>query len=223
MKKEPLHKSLKVDEQKLRQRMEFIEQFCTQMSWSDHERYARCLVYLGEKSKAIPYFLKAVADMERLIKIVAEKKNLEQIYCYQHIQANYYRLAGEKEKSQQILHELVLSYVDLYEQTYKRNAKQGISILNRLSDCIFFIEDYEKSIYYGKKVRHWFPISLGYAEGILYHDEKRISFTLNYVMKEIKRENSQPYDTGSETSLWDWYEIGKRLLELPSRLDTTQT
>ncbi|WP_044641254.1 hypothetical protein [Risungbinella massiliensis] len=177
------------------------------------------MLYLGKKDQAIPYFLKAAEDMERLIMIFTEKKNLEQMYRCKHIQANYFRLAEDNEKSRQLLQELLPAYISLYEQIYEKNDEQGITVVSRLTDCLFFIEDYEKSIYYGKKVRHWFPISLGYAEGILLNDENRIVYTLNYVMKDIESQKSQPYDTGSETSLWDWVDIGRRLLGLPSKLD----
>lgn len=203
-------KEIKVNAEKLHWKKNFLDSIGP-TSWSDYEAYARCLFYLGEKEEAKAYFLEAAKRIEKLM-AVFEKENQKEFARVQLIQANYYRLAGEKTQSIERYDEIQELLKSMFEKDYEGDQKKGISLLNNLSYCYFFLEDYEQSIHYGKMVTEWYPISLGYSEGIFHSEKKQIESTLNYVIKQIKKENSVPYDTGAEVSLWDWYEIGKKLL-----------
>ncbi|SEN24216.1 hypothetical protein [Lihuaxuella thermophila] len=204
-------RQLQVNEKQILQKINFLDSVGPQ-SWSDYEAYARCLFYLGEAEKAKAYFLEAAKRIVNLI-AVFERKNRKEFVRLKLVQANYYRLAGEKRQSVKQYAELRDLYLNMFETDYEGDQDRAIGILNNLSYCHFFLEDYEKSIRFGKMVSEWEPISLGYSEGIFLQDKKRIESTLDDVIKEIKREKSVPYDTGAEVSLWDWYEIGRELLE----------
>ncbi|MGW1681686.1 hypothetical protein [Saccharopolyspora sp. NPDC002376] len=199
--------------------MDFIDKYEEKKSWSTCEAYARSLLYLGEEEKAVPYFLEGAEHLNRLIQIVIERRNnLTEAYRCKQIQANYYRLAGFAEQSQSIYEELSVAYLELYREKYRSDPDFGVSILHETGECFYFLGDYEKSIFYGKQVKHWFPIYLGYAEAIRDHNKRRIKETLDCVIEGIKEERTLPYYTGSTVSLWDWYEIGRNLLRLDSEL-----
>lgn len=202
-------KEIKVDTNKLREKVEFLDLIGLK-SWTDYEAYARCLSYFDEKEKAAEYFIEAAKLIEKPM-AVFEKKNQKEYTRFKLVQANFYRLAGEKEQSLQQYGELSSLLEDLYH--YGRDKEQSEGLLTNLSYCHFFLQDYEKSINFGKRVKEWVPISLGFSEGVLYDDQARIEAAMQDVIEDIKREKSLPYYTGAEVSLWDWYEIGKNLLE----------
>ncbi|MBO1511033.1 hypothetical protein [Metabacillus bambusae] len=202
-------KEIKVDTNKLRQKVEFLDSIGLK-SWSDYEAYARCLSYFDENEKAAEYFIEAAKLIEKPM-AVFEKKNQKEYTRLKLVQANYYRLAGEKELSLQQYGELSNLLEDLFH--YVGDKEQSEGLLTNLSYCHFFLQDYEKSIYFGKRVKEWVPISLGFSQGILYDDQARIEAAMDDVIEDIKREKSLHYYTGAEVSLWDWYEIGKELLK----------
>lgn len=201
---------LKVDAEKLHWKKNFLDSVGPK-SWSDYEAYARCLFYLGKQEESKAYFLEAASRIQNLISVF-ERNNPKEFARVKLIQANFYRIAGQKAQSIQKYDEVQDLLKTMLEKEHKNNQANALSFFNNLSYCYFFLEDYEQSIHYGKMVSEWFPISLGYAEGLYHSEKKRIVSTLKYVIQEIKREKSVPYDTGAEVSLWDWYEIGKKLL-----------
>ncbi|KRF52530.1 hypothetical protein ASG99_12240 [Bacillus sp. Soil768D1] len=204
-----MSKEIKVDTNKLSQKVEFLDSVGLK-SWSDYEAYARCLSFFDENEKAAEYFIEAAKLIEKPM-AVFEKKNQKEYSRLKLVQANYYRLAGEREKSLQQYRGLSNLLEDLFQ--YGGDKEQSEGDLTNLSYCHFFLSDYEKSIFFGKRVKGWVPISLGFSEGILYDDQARIEATMVDVIEDIKREKSLLYYTGAEVSLWDWYEIGKDLLE----------
>ncbi len=195
---------IQVDETKLRQKAEFLDSMGLK-SWSDFEAYARCLVYFDEREKSSAYFLEAADKIERPL-AVFEKNNPNEHSRLKLVQANYYRLAGERERSR-------VQYEQLAGELEDRlnNGTRDASLFSHLSYCHFFLQNYEKAIHFGKKVKEWNPISVGFSEGVLLGDQERIQETLDDVISEIQKEKSLPYYTGAEVSLWDWYEIGKEL------------
>lgn len=197
-------KELQIDESKLRQKAEFLDSMGLK-SWSDFEAYARCLAYFGEKEKASAYFLEAAEKIERPL-AVFQQNNPKEYKRMKLVQANYYRLAGEQERSQG-------QYEQLADELEEISGSKDAGLISLLSYCHFFLQNYEKAIHFGKLVKEWTPVSLGFSEGILQRNQKRIQETLDVVRKEIKTEKSLPYYTGAEVSLWDWYEIGKGLME----------
>ncbi|MDM5227234.1 hypothetical protein QUF73_13570 [Cytobacillus sp. NJ13] len=204
-----MSKEIKVDANKLSQKVEFLNSVGLK-SWSDYEAYARCLSFFDENEKAAEYFIEAAKLIEKPM-AVFEKKNQKEYSRLKLIQANYYRLAGEREKSLQQYRELSNLLEDLLH--YGGDKEQSEGVLTNLSYCHFFLSDYEKSIFFGKRVKEWVPISLGFSEGIFYNDQARIEAAIVDVIEDIGREKSLLYYTGAEVSLWDWYEIGKDLLE----------
>lgn len=202
-------KEIKVDAKKLRQKVEFLDSIGLK-SWTDYEAYARCLSYLGENEKSAEYFMEAAKLIEKPM-AVFEEKNQKEYFRLKLVQANYYRLVGEEDQSLQQYGKLSNLLVDQFH--YGGDKEQSEGLLTNLSYCYFFLQDYEKSIYFGKRVKEWVPISLGFSEGILYGDQAKFNALMDDVIQDIKREKCLPYYTGAEVSLWDWYEIGKELLK----------
>lgn len=210
-----MNKAIKVNKEKIEKKMQLLDALGCE-SWSDHEAFGRCLAYFGEQEKAETHFREAAGAMEALL-AKFEQDNRKEFLRLKLVRANLYRLAGEHKTSSGLYDELAEELQTLFVDRYKGDQERGISILANLSTCHFFLEEYEKAILYGKMVTEWFPPSLGYAEGILHSNRKRIEFTLEHVAREIKSDKSLPYYTGAEVSLWDWYAIGKGLLQSEAR------
>ncbi len=215
---------LKVNIKKIHKRISTQEKIMKEIgviTTSNLETYGRCLLYLGEKAKAKEYFLEAAKYSEKTMNISKEQGRIEEFVRHKHMQANYYRLVGETERSQILFTEARLVYEKILYDTYQGDDERGISILSNLSGCCFFLGNYQSAYEYGKRVKHWEPPAKGYALGLLNNSSNIIiEEAVEKVIKDIKSERVAPGDECmSTTSLWDWYQVGLRLLGLPSILD----
>ena len=185
-------------------------------NWGRAEVCARTSLYLDREDKAKDYFEKASYMIDTLIDICKDDDALYELSRAIHTKANFLRLAGEVEEAKVVYREAKEMYEQLLEENkypYYRDVYMG-----RYLCTLFFLKEYEKCLTFGEEWEETYPVWLSRA--ILNNDKESIGKMIERTKRHAKEVRIGPgEESGSTTSIWDWYEIGMKLLGLPSRID----
>ena len=182
----------------------------------DYEIYGRACMYLDKQEESINAFKKAAELEDILIERIKLGSAVGDISREVHRKANFLRLAGEVKEAKAVYREAKEMYEQLLEENkypYYRDRYIGGYI-----STLFFLKEYEKCLTFGEEWEETYPVWLSRA--ILNNDKESIGKMIERTKRHAKEVRIGPgEESGSTTSIWDWYEIGMKLLGLPSRID----
>jgi len=187
----------------------------------DLETIAKCYLYLNNKAECEAYFNKAIINIEEIAESFKKNKDM-QFYAKRKLNyANYHRIIGKQDEMKQALEEIVPIYESLYTGRIKEKPDSYSMFYFEWCSVHFHLGNYEEAYNIGKFIRYSAPVApRGYAKGLLDNNKTLIEKTLEEVIKYIKDERTQPfYNPLNIEDPWEWYEIGRQLLGLPSVLD----
>ena len=207
--------SKKIDKKYLEGRIESYEKRGV-VNWRRAEVCARASLYLDREDKAKEYFEKASYMIDTLIDICKDDDALYELSRAIHTKANFLRLAGEVEEAKVVYREAKEMYEQLLEENkypYYRDVYMG-----RYLCTLFFLKEYEKCIDLGKGKEEIYPVAFSMA--ILNNDKDAVGNLIDRIKRHAKEAKVGPgEEDGTVIAIWDWYEIGMKLLGLPSRID----
>ncbi|OPF52374.1 hypothetical protein BH721_03720 [Clostridium baratii] len=209
------HASKKINKKYLEEKIqsERIKKF---IYAGDCEVYGRACMYLDKQEESINAFKKAAELEDILIERIKLGSAVGDISREVHRKANFLRLAGEVEEAKAVYREAKEMYEQLLEENKYPYSRKSYMI--EYLDTMFFLKEYEKCIEYNKECPMHYAIA--YSKGILNNDNELIGETIERIKKDAKNEKVGPgEESGVTSATWDWYEIGLKLLGLPSRID----
>ena len=182
---------------------------------------AKCYMYLGNKESSKEYIFKAIENVKELICEFKNNKNRVQQYGSRLVNlANYNRIVGNYSEMKNTMTEVLLFYRSLYAGDIKQMPDTFRRFYFEFCSILFHLEKYEEAYEIGCFIRHGSVAPRGYAKGLLDNDMSIIASTMEEVIKDIKDEKIQPYyNPLNVEDPWEWYEIGRQLLGLPTVLD----
>lgn len=210
---------LKINKNKVKKKLD--EELKYSMKFAgEFETVAKCYLYLEKIEESKEYFEKAIENIEVLAHSFKEK-NSSQFYSEKRLStANYYRILSRYEEMKGVLLEIESIYRTLYTGKIKEMPDTFRRFYFEWCTILFHLGKYEEAYKIGKLIRHGTIAPRGYAKGLLKNDELVIENTLEEIIKDIKDERLQPFHNATNVDdLWEWYEIGRQLLGLPSVLD----
>ncbi len=186
----------------------------------EFELIAKCFMYLGHREKSEFYFKSAIKIIQELIQSLKERNDTEFYVSRMLSYANYHRILNNREEMKNALKEIAPIYKTLCNELLRDNPDHYRRIFFEYCTVLFHLEDYEDAYKIGKFIRYGTVAPRGYAKGLLNNDRSIIEKTLAEVIKDIKDDKIQPfYNSLNIEDPWEWYEIGRQLLGLPSVLD----
>lgn len=193
----------------------------TPSSALEFDTVAKCYLYLGDKENSIKYFLEAIKDVERLVEVFSNDEGKVFQYLKRTLnRANYLRILGRSTEATIILEELAPLYNSLYTGKIKENPELFRGFYYEWSTVLFHLKKYKEAYDIGTLIRHGTVSPRGYSKGLISDDQSIIKKSLEEIVKDIKEARIQPFHNPLNIQdPWEWYEIGKQLLGLPSVLN----
>lgn len=184
---------------------------------------AKCYLYLCDKENSKKYYDLSIKDIQKIIVELKSQGN-EMFYIKRQLDlANYKRILGKEEIMKNILHEIEPIYRSLCTGDIKENPRNRYAdFYFEWSTVNFHLGNYKEAYEIGKQCyKDHMPISpRQYAKGLLEGDNSIIEKEIDDLVNFIKSDRWKPYSSPINViDPWEWYEIGRQILGMPSILD----
>lgn len=188
-----------------------------------NDTVAKCYLYLREKDSSKEFYFKATETVKNMIEEIIKAGNKE-FYIKRKLDlANYNRILGKDEIMKSILHEIEPIYRSLCTGDVKENPRNRYAdFYFEWSTVNFHLGNYKEAYEIGKQCyKDHMPISpRQYAKGLLEGDNSIIEKEVDDLVNFIKSDRWKPYSSPLNIiDPWEWYEIGRQILGMPSVLD----
>lgn len=186
------------------------------------ETIAKCYLYLEDRDKTKEFYNKAMSSVLELAEEFKKRGDMisysKRVLDY----ANYNRIIGNADIMRLKLTEVESIYQELFSGHIKEFPNSHRDFYFEWATVKFHLKKYEEAYEIAKHSNYEdMPISPeNFAKGLLFQDrlliEKSLDELVNFIKSYKRRLDS---DALNVTDPWEWYEIGRQILGMPSVLD----